>query len=212
MCTTRLGPGNCFPKFCIFLAPALEPPPGKSPAFAQLYVLDNYALATAVKGMQFGGKLKEDLLVSLAEMLKQENAYVRVFRPALGKVEIAIEISNKKHMNFTKFQLKFFFEFAQCWFRQAAAQDVPELQVHIYGRPGPQARSYNRPRAAEIAVFIPSERSAEVQSNPRDIVVHRRGGGLQAVDWLFCFIFAFHGTMHRTTTLNNSFYALYVSR
>ncbi len=31
-------------------------------------------------------------------------------------------------------------------------------------------------------MFIPSERSAEVQSNPRDIVVHRRGGGLQAGD------------------------------
>ena len=99
----------------------------------------------AVKGMQFGDKLKEDLLVSLAEMLKQENAYVRVFR-------------------------------------QAATQDVPELQVHIHGRPGPQARSYNRPRAAEIAVFIPSERSAEVQSNPRDIVVRKRGGGLHAGD------------------------------
>jgi hypothetical protein len=126
----------------MFLAMALEPPPGKSPAFAQLYVLDNYAIATAVKGMKFGDKLKEDLLVFLAEMLKQENAYVRVFR-------------------------------------QAASRDVPELQVHIYGRPGRQARSYNRPRAAEIAVFIPSERSAEVQSNPRDIVVHKRGGGLQ---------------------------------
>ena len=88
---------------------SLEPPPGKAPAFAQLYVLDNHAIAMTVKGMQFGDKLKEDLLVSLAEMLKQENAYVRVFR-------------------------------------QAATQDVPELQVHIHGRPGPQARSYNRRR------------------------------------------------------------------
>ncbi len=76
-------------------------------------------------------------------MLKQENAFVRVFK-------------------------------------QATAQNIPELQVHIYGRPWLQARSYNRPRAADIALFIPSEQIAEVQKNPHDIVVQRCGGGLQA--------------------------------
>ncbi len=39
---------------------ALEPPPGKAPAYAQLYVLDNHAIVDVVKGMQFGAKLKED--------------------------------------------------------------------------------------------------------------------------------------------------------
>ena len=49
----------------------------------------------------------------------------------------------------------------------------------IHGRPGPQARSYNRPRAAEIAVIIPDERSSDIAANPRDIVVRKRGGGLR---------------------------------
>ena len=121
---------------------ALEPPPGKSPAFAQLYVLDNHAIVDVVKGMQFGAKLNEDILERLADMLKIENAYVREFKVA-------------------------------------ASLDVPQLEVRISGRPGREARSYNRPRAAEIAVLIPDERSADVQANPRDIVIHKRGGGLQ---------------------------------
>jgi hypothetical protein len=57
--------------------------------------------------------------------------------------------------------------------------DAPEVNVVIHGRPGPQARSYNRPRAAEIAVIIPDERSSVIAANPRDIVVRKRGGGLQ---------------------------------
>ena len=57
--------------------------------------------------------------------------------------------------------------------------DAPEVSVVIHGRPGPQARSYNRPRAAEIAVIIPDERSSDIAANPRDIVVRKRGGGLQ---------------------------------
>jgi hypothetical protein len=61
---------------------ALEPPPGKAPAFAQLYVLDNNAIVSAVKGMQFGSNLDEAVLTRLADMLKLENAYVRVFKSA----------------------------------------------------------------------------------------------------------------------------------
>ncbi len=61
---------------------ALEPPPGNSPAFAQLYVLDNHAIVDVVKGMQFGAKLNANLLESLADMLKAENAYVRESKAA----------------------------------------------------------------------------------------------------------------------------------
>ena len=60
-----------------------------------------------------------------------------------------------------------------------AVFDAPEVNVVINGRAGPQARSYNRPRAAEIAVIIPEERSRDIAANPRDIVVRKRGGGLQ---------------------------------
>ncbi len=126
---------------------ALEAPPGKSPGFAQLYVLDNHAIVDVVKGMRFGAKLKDNILESLADMFKVENAYVREFKAA-------------------------------------AALDVPQLEVRISGRPGRETRSYNRPRAAEIAVLIPDERSADVQANPRDIIIHKRGGGLHPESWL----------------------------
>ncbi len=63
---------------------ALEPPPGKAPGFAQLYVLDSHSIADTVMGMAFGRRLNGNTLQILADMLKQENAYVRKFVQAAG--------------------------------------------------------------------------------------------------------------------------------
>ncbi len=61
---------------------ALEPPPGKAPSFAQLYVLDRHAIADTVTGMCFGDRVKVDIVEALADVLKNVNAYVRHFRRA----------------------------------------------------------------------------------------------------------------------------------
>ncbi len=61
---------------------ALEPPPGKAPCFAQLYVLDSHAIADTVTGKCFGDRLKGETVEALADMLKNVNAYVRQFRRA----------------------------------------------------------------------------------------------------------------------------------
>ena len=61
---------------------ALEPPPGKAPCFAQLYVLDSHAIADTVKGMAFGSRLDSVTVEALADMLKRVNAYVRQFKQA----------------------------------------------------------------------------------------------------------------------------------
>ncbi len=61
---------------------SLEPPPGKAPCFAQLYVLDSHAIADTVMGMCFGDRVKGDTVEALADMLKNVNAYVRQFRRA----------------------------------------------------------------------------------------------------------------------------------
>ena len=61
---------------------ALEPPPGKAPCFAQLYVLDSHAIADTVTGMCFGDRMKGETVEALANMLKNVNAYVRQFRRA----------------------------------------------------------------------------------------------------------------------------------
>ncbi len=61
---------------------ALEPPPGKAPCFAQLYVLDSHAIADTVTGMCFGDRLKGETVEALADMLKNVNSYVRQFRRA----------------------------------------------------------------------------------------------------------------------------------
>lgn len=124
-------------------------------------MLDNTAIVEAVKGMPFASKLKDDVLRGLAEMLKVHNGYIQKFV-------------------------------------QAAAIDAPEVAVQIHGRPGPQARSYmqefpfvflcshlvhlefpvpNAPRAPEIAVIIPDERSQDIAANPRDIIVRAQGDG-----------------------------------
>ena len=67
---------------CKVLSSALQPPPGKAPCFAQLYVLDSHAIANTVTGMCFGDRVKGDTVEALADMLKNVNSYVRQFRRA----------------------------------------------------------------------------------------------------------------------------------
>lgn len=82
---------------CWVLAMAIAPPPGKAPCFAQLYVLDNTAIVEAVKGMGFAGKLKDDVLRGLAEMLKLNNGYIRKFvqAAAIDAPEVAVQIHGR---------------------------------------------------------------------------------------------------------------------
>ena len=70
----------------------LEPPPGKAPCFAQLYVLDSHAVANTVTGMCFGDRVKGDTVEALADMLKNVNAYVRQFRRAASIVQSLFEL------------------------------------------------------------------------------------------------------------------------
>ncbi len=76
---------------------ALEPPPGKAPAYAQLYVLEIHAIVDVVKGIQFVVKLKEDILESLANMLIVDNAYVREFKvaAAVNVPQLGVRISGR---------------------------------------------------------------------------------------------------------------------
>ena len=68
----------------------LEPPPGKAPCFAQLYVLDSHAVANTVTGMCFGDRVKGDTVEALADMLKNVNAYVRQFRRAASNSSVFV--------------------------------------------------------------------------------------------------------------------------
>lgn len=54
-----------------------------------------------------------------------------------------------------------------------------DLQIRIVADPSTDLRRYNAPSVNEIAVIIPGENSHAV--DPRDIVLHRREGGLQFI-------------------------------
>jgi hypothetical protein len=95
-CTTRSGQELCFSQIythyflqlmnisshIMVLPLALEPPPGKAPCFAQLYVLDSHSIADTVTGMSFGDRLQGPIVEALADMLKCVNAYVQQFKQA----------------------------------------------------------------------------------------------------------------------------------
>lgn len=66
-------------------------------------------------------------------------------------------------------------------FEYAAKLDVPNAVVKIFARPGPQSRSYNLPSAPQVAVMVPDSESMAIAGNTRDIIVRKRGGGLQHI-------------------------------
>lgn len=66
-------------------------------------------------------------------------------------------------------------------FEHAAKLDAPNAIVKIFARPGPQSRSYNLPTAPQVAILVPDSESVDIAGNTRDIIVRKRGGGLQHI-------------------------------